>query len=72
MFNSLLPINFPPTVSYKPTCSSVNELKAVVFFRETKQCVRESIFIGYSRGFAFVEFLDVETAKRWVDDCRVC
>ena len=27
--------------------------------------------LGYSRGFAFVEFLDMETAKKWINDCKV-
>ena len=27
--------------------------------------------LGYSRGFAFVEFLDMETAKKWIEDCKV-
>ncbi|XP_028407873.1 RNA-binding protein 5-like isoform X2 [Dendronephthya gigantea] len=25
---------------------------------------------GFSRGFAFVEFLDMETAKKWIDNCK--
>ena len=29
-------------------------------------------WVGYSRGFAFVEFIDVETAKGWIESNKVC